>query len=242
MEPPSSPTPNKSQTNEANLSPQKRRSDSDANDSSCTPIPQKRSKSEDTTLETSANAPSSSGAPEVPLPTQPPRRGLIVRDFHLQSVISLQPKPHRTFPEAPPLVSLTSEDQQLQLQQQMKDMSTDTTNTNDNNNTTGKEKQSKKKRKNKNMNFTESDFDSSDFTGTFPELGISLHCLTSDHCCDDKDERTALRMLCPTDPRPMRPSVNDKKLFGKEAIKRVAGTLAVTRALGDGYLKISCLR
>lgn len=59
-----------------------------------------------------------------------------------------------------------------------------------------------------------------EFTGVFQHLGISLHCLTKDHCCDDKDERTALKMLCPTDTRPMRASVNDKKLFGKEAIKR----------------------
>ena len=39
------------------------------------------------------------------------------------------------------------------------------------------------------------------------------------------------------DANPIRSSINDKRLSGINAPKRVAGSLAVTRAMGDGYLK-----
>lgn len=50
-----------------------------------------------------------------------------------------------------------------------------------------------------------------------------------------------LRLLS-SDPHPNRPSAKDLRLFGAHAISRVGGSLAVTRALGDGYLKTVELR
>lgn len=199
------------------------------------------------------------------------KRGLIVRDFHLEAVVNNQPESTRRKQqlETPPMVTVPSQDSQSLVEIQPTTTPTNTPQT------TPKQSKHKKKKK-KQPAFTESDFDYSgqrnlslislnskttEFTGLFSELGLSLHCLTKDHCCDDKDERTALKMLCPSDPKPMRPSLNDKKLFGKDAIKRcvvfnslisrlsslisclrVGGTLAVTRALGDGYLKLPLLR
>ena len=45
-----------------------------------------------------------------------------------------------------------------------------------------------------------------------------------------------------SDPMPLRPSLQGKRMFGKNAPDRVGGSLAVTRALGDGYLKRKELR
>lgn len=55
--------------------------------------------------------------------------------------------------------------------------------------------------------------------------------LTRDHDCQNPAEVAAVRSRT-TDPDPIRPSPH-----GNETLLRVAGILAVTRALGDGYLK-----
>lgn len=64
----------------------------------------------------------------------------------------------------------------------------------------------------------------------------SLQGITLDHTCQ-VDEEVAVVKYLSKDPDPIRQSENDKRRFGNAAIPRVAGSLAVTRALGDGYLK-----
>ncbi|CAM9906327.1 unnamed protein product, partial [Choristocarpus tenellus] len=59
--------------------------------------------------------------------------------------------------------------------------------------------------------------------------------LTRDHNCDDKDE-VAIVEARSGDENAVRVSRNDE-WKGATAIKRVAGSLAVTRAIGDAYLK-----
>lgn len=122
-----SPVPNNFQTNDinnSNLSPNKRtiktRSSSDNNNQNES-SPKKRSKSEDIQSDNPVIfTPPNQPLVLFPQPLPQPRRGLIVRDFHLEYVVTLQPKSYtnKSFPEAPPLVSLTSEDQQLRQQQQ----------------------------------------------------------------------------------------------------------------------------
>lgn len=45
-----------------------------------------------------------------------------------------------------------------------------------------------------------------------------------------------------SDPNPLRPSEIGKRNYGANAPDRVAGSLAITRALGDGYLKRQDIR
>mmetsp|Transcript_17830 Transcript_17830/g.17906 ORF Transcript_17830/g.17906 Transcript_17830/m.17906 type:complete len:246 (+) Transcript_17830:2-739(+) len=64
-----------------------------------------------------------------------------------------------------------------------------------------------------------------------------LSALTRDHTCESHSERLAVSHLT-SDPSPYAQSANDKRKYGRLAITRVAGSLAVTRAFGDGYLKL----
>lgn len=64
--------------------------------------------------------------------------------------------------------------------------------------------------------------------------------VTTDHCCSIEAERDLITKNN-RDPQPLRQSESDAKLYGARAPMRVAGSLAVTRALGDGYLKMSGL-
>uniref|UniRef100_A0A7S2FF69 protein-serine/threonine phosphatase n=1 Tax=Octactis speculum TaxID=3111310 RepID=A0A7S2FF69_9STRA len=57
--------------------------------------------------------------------------------------------------------------------------------------------------------------------------------LSKDHTCYDRDEEKLVRARCVNDPNPIRGS----RPSGGRQIKRVAGSLAVTRAIGDLYLK-----
>lgn len=66
-------------------------------------------------------------------------------------------------------------------------------------------------------------------------LEIAAVALSRDHNCDDVDE-AALVKARSGDDNAIRVSKNDEKK-GVRAIKRVAGSLAVTRAIGDAYLK-----
>ena len=56
--------------------------------------------------------------------------------------------------------------------------------------------------------------------------------------CDVPKEVEGIRSLT-NDPNPVRVSENDRKHLGTRAPLRVAGSLAVARALGDSYLKIA---
>jgi hypothetical protein len=159
------------------------------------------------------------------------------RDFHLEAVIEKS--------KARKHVSIPSQENDKVPVEEGKTESGDNGNGNsgedqqepaEEGETQHKNKHHKKKKKHKKNLFTEADFDmpgdlslshalvhpssDSEFTGAFENMGISVHCITKDHCCDDREERIALKLLCPTDPKPMKPSANDKKLFGKEAIKR----------------------
>ena len=66
--------------------------------------------------------------------------------------------------------------------------------------------------------------------------GLTAARLTLDHACDVPAEAEGVRSLT-SDPNPVRASDNDRKALGARAPLRVAGSLAVTRALGDPYLK-----
>lgn len=63
-----------------------------------------------------------------------------------------------------------------------------------------------------------------------------VECLTMDHSCQVPLERIIVSSLS-SDINPLRASEIGKKNFGLDAPVRVAGTLAITRALGDSYLK-----
>ena len=66
--------------------------------------------------------------------------------------------------------------------------------------------------------------------------GQTLEGITLDHNCYLEDEAKAVAYQT-SDPNPIRPSDADRRANGSLAPPRVAGSLAVTRALGDGYLK-----
>ena len=67
--------------------------------------------------------------------------------------------------------------------------------------------------------------------------GLTAVRLTLDHSCDVPAEADGVRSLS-SDPAPVRASDNDRRALGGRAPLRVAGSLAVTRALGDPYLKL----
>jgi len=75
---------------------------------------------------------------------------------------------------------------------------------------------------------------------TFSHAAYALEVvgITIDHACTNPQEVLAIKHVS-SDPSPIRTSENDKGQ--RHAPVRVAGTLSVTRALGDGYLKTSCL-
>ena len=62
-----------------------------------------------------------------------------------------------------------------------------------------------------------------------------VSAITKDHICTSTNEKRIVSTLS-RDPRPFRSSVNDIS-NSAAAFKRVAGSLAITRAMGDGYLK-----
>ena len=76
----------------------------------------------------------------------------------------------------------------------------------------------------------------SDFAGIY--RGLLAEGITLDHGCDVPKEVEGIRILS-NDPNPVRQSDNDRKHLGIRAPLRVAGSLAVARALGDSYLKIA---
>lgn len=63
--------------------------------------------------------------------------------------------------------------------------------------------------------------------------------MTRDHTFESETEATAVRGRT-SDPNPFRGSDNDYRRLGANAPIRVAGSLAVTRAFGDAYLKVRC--
>jgi len=67
--------------------------------------------------------------------------------------------------------------------------------------------------------------------------GLEVASVTTDHSCVLTSEIQAISKMT-SDPNPFRPSESDKRASGSMAPLRVAGSLAVTRALGDGYLKL----
>jgi serine/threonine protein phosphatase PrpC len=71
--------------------------------------------------------------------------------------------------------------------------------------------------------------------------GIEVSAVTCDHSCDSQIETEAIRLVT-TDADPIRVSINGKlsKKYTAAPL-RVAGSLAVTRAMGDGYLKMESL-
>ena len=65
----------------------------------------------------------------------------------------------------------------------------------------------------------------------------SFVALTEDHSCADERECARVKALT-ADPSPIRQSERDRRMYGSSrAPYRVAGTLAITRSLGDFYLK-----
>jgi hypothetical protein len=66
--------------------------------------------------------------------------------------------------------------------------------------------------------------------------GYQVAGVTTDHTCHVPEERALVAYLS-SDPNPCRPSEIGLKTYGLAAPDRVAGSLAITRALGDGYLK-----
>lgn len=66
-----------------------------------------------------------------------------------------------------------------------------------------------------------------------PVTGLPL---SLDHNCGNKKEIQLVKARC-MDKKPIRMSVKDARYNSKNGIDRVAGSLAVTRALGDAYLK-----
>jgi len=75
---------------------------------------------------------------------------------------------------------------------------------------------------------------------SYKARGIEVSSVTTDHCCAVEAECKVVQHLT-RDPNPLRKSVNDQLVSGNRAPNRVGGSLAVTRALGDGYLKINTL-
>ena len=75
---------------------------------------------------------------------------------------------------------------------------------------------------------------------SYKSKSLKIKGVTTDHCCAIDAEREFITKNN-KDPQPLRQSENDARMYGSRAPMRVAGSLAVTRALGDGYLKISDL-
>lgn len=73
-------------------------------------------------------------------------------------------------------------------------------------------------------------------TDTPAEKLVSGLPLSQDHNCGNKKEIELVKDRC-MDRKPIRMSVKDAQYNSKNGIDRVAGSLAVTRALGDAYLK-----
>ena len=67
--------------------------------------------------------------------------------------------------------------------------------------------------------------------------GLQAVALTQDHNPNNPSEAAAVRQRCPSDRNPLRASRGDIASHVSNPLVRVAGTLAVTRALGDAYLK-----
>ena len=76
--------------------------------------------------------------------------------------------------------------------------------------------------------------------------GLEVSAVTLDHCCDSSLEVQAVRAQT-DDTNPIRRSINALKGSNSRMLSsfpqplRVAGSLAVTRGLGDGYLKMRSL-
>lgn len=68
----------------------------------------------------------------------------------------------------------------------------------------------------------------------FPICFVQVHVLTADHDCNNLAEVNMVKKRS-SDPNAIRPS------HPSSNVMRVAGSLAVTRALGDGFLKIPAL-
>ncbi len=74
---------------------------------------------------------------------------------------------------------------------------------------------------------------------SFYKDGFSIGAVSWDHSLTNKLERKLLKQRT-TDPNPLRCAMRDKDKKGN--FERVAGSLMVTRALGDGYLKWKDIR
>eukprot|EP01041_Mallomonas_annulata_P006829 gene6829-13834_t len=92
----------------------------------------------------------------------------------------------------------------------------------------------KKKRDKTAMNDIEFDESVLAYSSTNDHWEVSL--LTEDHMCGVAMEREAVARLS-SDPCPIGPTEREFRRFGAAAPIRVGRSLAVTRALGDGYLK-----
>ena len=75
----------------------------------------------------------------------------------------------------------------------------------------------------------------------YQSMDYLLSSVTVDHSCLLASERQLVKSLT-TDINPLRPSLNNIKAYGSAAPDRVAGSLAMTRSLGDMYLKQKELR
>lgn len=84
--------------------------------------------------------------------------------------------------------------------------------------------------------------DSGEHFFVYSSEGLLVQSVTSDHCCESRAEAQTI-LASSSDPNPIRTSVSDKRLSKAAQVGplRVAGSLAVTRALGDGYLKTKTL-
>ena len=75
-------------------------------------------------------------------------------------------------------------------------------------------------------------YEHDDFNASNSAYHVSA--ITKDHICTSRNEKRIVSALS-RDPKPFRSSINDSS--SSLSFKRVAGSLAITRAIGDGYLK-----